>query len=424
MREMKDSGVHWIGEIPNNWSVCRVKDVTCVERGGSPRPIDDYLTENVNGYNWIKIGDTTKGSKYITETKQRIIEEGLSKTRYVEKGTLLLTNSMSFGEAYILNTDGCIHDGWLAFSKYKDISKEFLYYFFVSPFSELQFKQQVAGGVVQNLNIEKVKTTIILLPSLEEQNRIVDYLDNKCSGIDSIIAKQEEIIEKLKEYKFSMISEVVTKGLNLNAEMKESGIEWIGKIPSTWSVQPLFTLYKEGKKRNREGNEKNLLSLSYGKIIRKDIKSNDGLLPENFNGYNIVEVDDIIIRPTDLQNDKRSLRTGLVREHGIITSAYIDLQPKGKVNSEYFHFLLHVYDMKKVFYNMGNGVRQGLNYSEFSKLRVIVPSEDEMNHIVRFLEQKISCIDKLIQDEEEKINKLRLYKKSLIYEVVTGKKEV
>lgn len=202
-------------------------------------------------------------------------------------------------------------------------------------------------------------------------------------------------------------------------EMKDSGIEWIGKIPSHWKIHPLFCYYDERKHKNSSLKEQNLLSLSYGKIIRKDINTNSGLLPASFSTYNIVEKGDVIIRPTDLQNDKRSLRTGLVTERGIITSAYIDLKPRANVNSEYFHYLLHSYDVMKVFYNMGNGVRQGLNYSEFSRLTMLYPPFKEQNKIVSFLNSQCSEIDTLRADIEEQIRLLEEYKKSVITEAVT-----
>ena len=119
-------------------------------------------------------------------------------------------------------------------------------------------------------------------------------------------------------------------------EMKDSGISYVGKIPSNWDMHPVYYYFGERKHRNRMGQEDNLLSLSYGNIVRKDINTSEGLLPESFNTYNIVEAGDIIIRPTDLQNDKRSLRTGLVKERGIITSAYLDLMPIKKINSAFF----------------------------------------------------------------------------------------
>lgn len=202
-------------------------------------------------------------------------------------------------------------------------------------------------------------------------------------------------------------------------EMKDSGIEWIGEIPKDWEEHPVYVYFEEGKTKNYRMQEQNLLSLSYGRIIRKDINTNGGLLPASFNTYNVVESGDIIIRPTDLQNDKRSLRTGLVKEQGIITSTYIDLRPKDNVNSKYYHYLLHSYDIIKVFYNMGNGVRQGLNFSEFAKLLLLEPTTVEQQQIADYLDTKCSEIDATAEDIQKEISLLEEYKKSVITEAVT-----
>ena len=202
--------------------------------------------------------------------------------------------------------------------------------------------------------------------------------------------------------------------------MKSSGIKWVGKIPEKWIVHPLYCYYGERKNKNSLLKETNLLSLSYGNIVRKDINTNGGLLPENFSSYNIVEPDDIIIRPTDLQNDKRSLRTGLVKEHGIITSAYIALKAKKQnIDSRYFHYLLHSYDEMKVFYNMGNGVRQGLNYSEFKNIMVFSPNYSEQLRISDFLDDKCNQIDNMFSDIQRQIELLEKYKKMIVIETVT-----
>lgn len=202
-------------------------------------------------------------------------------------------------------------------------------------------------------------------------------------------------------------------------EMKDSGIEWIGAIPVTWEIHPIYFYFSERKNKNIFGKEQNLLSLSYGHVIRKNINTVGGLLPESFNTYNIVEANDIIIRPTDLQNDKRSLRTGLCKEHGIITSAYIALKPIADVNVSYVHYLLHTYDIMKVFYNMGNGVRQGLNYSEFSKLMLFLPPMAEQSSIAEFLDKECSELNALISDIQSQIEALEEYKRSVITEAVT-----
>ncbi|WP_223658216.1 restriction endonuclease subunit S [Lactobacillus johnsonii] len=201
--------------------------------------------------------------------------------------------------------------------------------------------------------------------------------------------------------------------------MKDSGIEWIGEIPEEWKIEPVFLHFWQRKAKNFQGREKNLLSLSYGKVIEKDINKLGGLLPASYNTYNIVEPGDIIIRPTDLQNDKKSLRTGLVKEHGIITSAYIDLAPRNKQNVSFFHYMLHAYDIEKVFYNMGNGVRQGLNYEELSKLRLVVPSSEEQKSISNFLDKRVFEINQTSQTIQQEIDALEEYRKSLITETVT-----
>ena len=202
-------------------------------------------------------------------------------------------------------------------------------------------------------------------------------------------------------------------------QMKSSGIEWIGAVPVTWEIHPIYFYFSERKNKNIFGTEHNLLSLSYGHVIRKNINTVGGLLPESFNTYNIVEANDIIIRPTDLQNDKRSLRTGLCKEHGIITSAYIALKPLADVNVSYVHYLLHTYDIMKVFYNMGNGVRQGLNYSEFSKLMLFLPPIAEQISIAEFLDKECSELNSLISDIQSQIEALEEYKRSVITEAVT-----
>ena len=189
-------------------------------------------------------------------------------------------------------------------------------------------------------------------------------------------------------------------------EMKDSGIEYVGSIPYEWDIHPLYCYFGERKNKNYALQEQNLFSLSYGNVIRKDIDTVGGLLPASFNTYNIVEAGDIIIRPTDLQNDKRSLRTGLVIERGIITSAYIDLKPYPGVNSSFFRYLLHSFDVMKAFYNMGNGVRQGLNYDEFSKLMVFEPPDAEQKAIVAFLDAKCAEIDALSADIQSEIDAL------------------
>ena len=202
-------------------------------------------------------------------------------------------------------------------------------------------------------------------------------------------------------------------------EMKDSGIPWIGEIPKEWQVNMLSSLFDEHKQKNKDLAETNLLSLSYGKIVRKDINNKEGLLPESFDGYNIISRGDIVFRLTDLQNDKRSLRTGLCLEKGIITSAYVTIRERKSLNSSYFHYLLHSYDLCKVFYGMGDGVRQGMNYSDLRKLLVLHPTLAEQQRIAEFLDRKCAEVDEMIGLQEQIIEELKAYKQSVITEAVT-----
>ena len=165
-------------EIPESWSWVRLGAVLEIARGGSPRPIQQYLTTEPDGINWIKIGDTDKGGKYIYKTKEKIRPEGVVKSRMVHSGDFLLTNSMSFGRPYILKTDGCIHDGWLVLSnRFECYSVDFLYYILSSPFAYYQFCDSVSGAVVKNLNSDKVANALFPLPPLSEQVRIVQRIE-------------------------------------------------------------------------------------------------------------------------------------------------------------------------------------------------------------------------------------------------------
>lgn len=200
----------WFKTIPESWTVFRIKNVCDIVRGGSPRPIDFYLSDNSDDMNWIMIGDTVKGDKYVRSTKYKITAAGVLSSRIIQPDTLLLTNSMSFGEPYFSAIEGCIHDGWLAFSNYRGIAKEYLYYCLMSEISIIQFENMANGTTVNNLNIDKVKSTYILVPNLEDQIQIVKYLDEKIAIINKLIDKKRSQLDKLVKFKKVLIYTYVT----------------------------------------------------------------------------------------------------------------------------------------------------------------------------------------------------------------------
>lgn len=199
----------------------------------------------------------------------------------------------------------------------------------------------------------------------------------------------------------------------------DSGIEWIGVVPSTWSIEPGRQCLFESKEKNIGMKESTVLSLSYGRIIVKDENKLTGLVPENFETYQIVSPGDIIIRGTDLQNDMTSLRTGLALDRGIITSAYINLRPKGWILPEFLHYLLHSYDVQKVFYSLGSGLRQNLSYEDFKYLNFPIPGSEEQRAIVSFLDKKCAKIDEAVRIKKSQIALLRERRQILIQQAVT-----
>lgn len=200
---------------------------------------------------------------------------------------------------------------------------------------------------------------------------------------------------------------------------KDSGVPWIGAIPSDWDVLPGRACLYESSEKNTGMKEDTVLSLSYGRVKVKPVAEQFGLVPESYETYQIVQPGDIIIRGTDLQNDVTSLRTGLAKDHGIITSAYINLRPRSNVSPFYLHYLLSNYDDMKVFYGLGSGLRQNLSYDDFKYMGITVPDLDTQNRIVNFLNEKTAEIDAAIEKKRRLIDLLNEQKAILINRAVT-----
>lgn len=194
------------------WAFIRLGSVTDISRGGSPRPIENYLTNDVNGVNWIKIGDVGVNAKFIESTEEKIIQEGVSRSRFVKRGDFLLSNSMSFGRPYILKVDGCIHDGWLVIQNYQEtFNTDYLYYMLGFESTLTQYKSVAAGSSVLNLNKQIVSNVLIFCPQKEEQTAIAQIL----TDMDKEIAQLEKERDKYKELKAGMMQVLLTGRIRL-----------------------------------------------------------------------------------------------------------------------------------------------------------------------------------------------------------------
>jgi type I restriction enzyme, S subunit len=198
------------------WQTAKLGELMKIARGGSPRPIKSYITDDDDGVNWIKIGDTEAGGKYIYSTKEKIRKDGISRSRYVKEGDFLLSNSMSYGRPYILKTDGCIHDGWLVLSEYQSqFDPNYLYYLLSSPNVRAQFDNAARGSTVSNLNIDLVSQVFVSFPPLAEQERIVAKLDAAFAEIDRAMEANEKATGKLENLHTKALSEVACGSLSI-----------------------------------------------------------------------------------------------------------------------------------------------------------------------------------------------------------------
>ncbi len=433
----KDSGIEWIGEIPDCWNVYKwnklITLLTDYTANGSFADLASNVTylDEKNYARLIRLTDLRNNLEDSGIWVDQHAYEYLSKS-CLYGGEILIANVGAYS-GYTCEMPKVDYYATLApnmmlikFDQNKCIN-HYMFYLTKSDDVREQLTIKANSTCAQpKLNKEDVKSVLCVLPSIKEQEAIAGYLDRKCGAIDETIEKQKSVIEKLKEYKQSIITQAVTKGLDKSAPMKDSGIEWIGQIPQHWEICKLLKLFKDRKCPNKGNVEHNVLSLSYGNIKRRNVETNMGLLPESFESYNIIEPDNIVLRLTDLQNDHKSLRCGLVKERGIITSAYVTLELKDTSQcANYYYRLLHTFDIEKGFYGMGAGVRQSLKYDgELCNLYIIKPPVAEQKQIAEFLDKKCSEIDKTIEDKEKLIEKLVEYKKSLIYECVTGKRKV
>lgn len=373
-----------IGIIPEDWTVANFGSKAKIFRGGSPRPIQDYITQADDGVNWIKIGDVREGDKYITSTEEKIIPEGVSKSRIVHAGDFILSNSMSFGRPYILNIDGCIHDGWLTIQEYeKTFSKDFLYYLLSSDSVYQQYISMAAGSSVKNLNKEKVSALVVAYPEIGEQEKIAEAL----SCIDSLIAYLEKELTKKKAIKQGAMQELLT------------GKKRLPGFSGEWQTIPLI----------------NALTVGHG-MSQHNVESPTGKYPILATGGEIGKATTYLwAKPSVLIGRKGTINKPQYMDRPFWS---IDTLFYTRIKEGYYpKFLYYVFcQIDWLNYNEASGV-PSLSAKTIESIEVQVPEYAEQIAIADLLSEMDSEIELL----EQKLAKYRQLKQGMMQQLLTGK---
>lgn len=420
MREMKDSNYGYLGIVPQSWKVDKIK--YHLKALGMRNPGNAQVLSVYREY-----GVIPKDSR---DDNHNVTSEDTSNYRYVRKGDFVINKMKAWqGSMAVSRYTGIVSPAYYVYQFTDDaLNRGYFHYLLRSKLYAAEFAR-ISGGIrvgQWDLSAYNFENTMLLIPPLEEQGEIATFLDFQCSEIDAISADIQKEIETLEQYKRSVITEAVTKGLNPDVEMKDSGIEWVGNIPVHWDTIPIRYLFAECRLKNTLNQEKTALKFTYGTIIKKTNfdSDSDEYVANTMTNYTVVNPGTIMINGLNLNYDFVSQRVGLVKDRGAITSAYLAIVPGSRVVSEYANYQLKSWDYAKAFHNMGTGVRKTLDFSELGKEYFVSPSIEEQSKIVAFLDSKCKEIESIIESKKQQLTVIDSYKKSLIYEYVTGKKEV
>lgn len=412
----KESGVDWLGGIPNEWGICRLKDIFIMNRGKfSHRPRNDSKMYG-GEHPFLQTGDVAKSNKYVQSYTQTLSNEGVKVSRKFKKDTILMTISANIGDIGILKFDAYFPDSIIGFKSMYNIDNDFAFYFLYvlkNPLNRIK-----VTNTQDNLNLERLNTIFKALPKIKTQTKIANYLDLKTKKVDKEISILEQKIEKYKELKETLIAETVLRGLDKDVVLKESGIEWVGSIPEYWDVKRVKQiLYKKVKKQNMSLE---CGSISFGKII---FKNSDKVPLETKASYQEVNIGDFVINPLNLNFDLKSLRTALSTKDVVMSQGYIILRSQKGYFKSYLKWILREFDIFEMK-TFGSGVRQTINFDDIGNSLFCIPPYYEQIEIANYLDEKTSKIDNIIKSTEDKIKVLKEFRKTLINDVVTGKVKV
>ncbi|WP_249531203.1 restriction endonuclease subunit S [Escherichia coli] len=424
-----DSGVEWLGRVPSHWQIIRLKNTIngCVNGlwGADPNGKDELVVVRVSDFDEQKLNVSDEKLTY------RSIPENERKSRLLKFGDLLIEKSgggdktlvgrvVLFDKSYTAVTSNFV----AKMTPKNWVNHSFLKYVFFSLYSRgvnyVSIKQTTG---IQNLDANSYLNEVFCFPDEFVQAEVANFLDKKTALIDEAISIKEQQISLLKERKQIIIQQAVTQGLDPNVPMKDSGMDWIGKIPQHWKLKPNKCLFKLKKSLvGKRSGDYELLSLTLKGIIKRDMDNPEGKFPAEFNTYQEVSVGDFVFCLFDVEETPRTV--GLSKFNGMITGAYTVFELDESVSKEFLYYFYLNLDSRKMMRPLYKGLRNTISKETFLSFKSFIPPLKEQEEIVDFIEYEVNKIDLTIDGISEQIDKIKEYKSCLINGSVTGKIKV
>lgn len=418
--ELKPSGVNWLGEVPSHWIVKALKRESPVQRGASPRPIDDPVYFDRDGeYGWVRISDVTTAGTYLEQTEQRLSDLGSSLSVKLQPGALFLSIAGTVGKPCITKIKCCIHDGFVYFPKWHGDTK-WLFYIFASgePYQGLG-----KFGTQLNLNTDTVGDIRLAFPPLEEQRAITKYLDQETERLDALVTAKERWLELLAEKRRALITHAVTRGLNPAAPLRDSGFPWLGQVPKHWRVERSKWLFKERDERI-DNDDGEMLTVSHiTGVTKRSEKDVNMFEAETTEGYKICKKGDLAINTLWAWMGAM----GIAPCDGIVSPAYNVYTPGPEMDRGFVEALVRMPTFVQEITRYSTGVwssRLRLYPEGFFEAWLPVPPLAEQRAIVTHIAAATAKLDGLRAAAERTIALLKERRAALIAAAVTGKIQI
>ncbi len=428
MTRMKESGIDWIGQIPEKWEVSKLEQYVDIFgrigfRGYTTNDIVNegdgaisYSPSNIIDYSVIDNNNTYISWSKYDESPEIQIKTG--DVLYVKTGS-------SYGKTGIVNklsNKATINPQLVVLKPKKNTDSRLINYFLNSSVGKEQSELIVGGSTIPTITQESIKKMIFPKMSFEEQQKIADFLDKKTAQLNKVKNLLEEQIQKLKDYRASLIYETVTKGLDKTVPMKDSGIDWIGQVPEGWEITKHKYIMTKVKEICAHYEGQDILSLTRQGVVVRDIESGKGKMPASFDGYQFLEKGDLLFCLFDIDVTPRCV--GVVENNGLTSSAYSRFRLDDKISVYYYYYLFLSMDEDKVLLHLAKNLRHSLTEDDFGIIETVLPSYEEQLRIADYLGKVTKSIDEIVQLKQKQIDNINKQRQTLIYDYVTGKRRV